>query len=136
MSGHGLVIQLSKQWKEEIALASLDQEKINDLIESKGRNWLDVCGYGQKTKWDDGKDFLYNPRDIRVTWGDWGPEHITVPGNACGLDIDYFPGGFVDGMSLNPHNVDSMSQAYLLLIVFTNIAEYIVLDINIRSRKL
>jgi hypothetical protein len=36
---------------------------------------------------------LWTDRDIRVEWGEWGPEHISVPGNACALDIDESPMG-------------------------------------------
>lgn len=72
---------------------------------------------------------LYVPREIRISWGEWGPEHITVPGNACGLDVEYGysfgapPGGKV----LLPHNVDSIYQASLLIVVFLFFADTLIL---------
>jgi hypothetical protein len=106
-----------------------------------GRSWLDGCkfatmfdpdncGFGADKKKPLGPNArpLYKPGlDLRVTWGKWGPEHITVPGNACGLDVD--ENGFGsprDGACLNPHNVDSVNQAHLLLVVFTWFAGVVI----------
>jgi len=61
-----------------------------------------------------------------VAWGEWGPEHISVPGNACGLDLDdgiWAPRG---GRILLPHNVDSIAQSHLLLAVFLFFADVLV----------
>ena len=55
-----------------------------------------------------------------------GPEHITVPGNACGLDVDQGLGAPRDGKVLQPHNIDSSNQVILLLTVFTTIADLII----------
>lgn len=60
---------------------------------------------------------------VMMRWGEWGLENIAVPGNACGLDISDDPGAPLDGKLLLPHNVDSLSQKYLLLIVFTWFAD-------------
>lgn len=66
---------------------------------------------------------------LRVTWGKWGAEHIIVPGNACGLDVNT-AGCFnlLKGMTLLPHNIDSWTQKQLLLIVFTEIAECVLMN--------
>ena len=61
----------------------------------------------------------FNYGEVRIVLGDWGLEHIAVPGNACGLDIwddMCAPDG---GMSLLPHNVDSRMQCMALITVFT-----------------
>lgn len=111
----GFAIDLSPTWPEAVKLANLDQNKVNHAIQTMGRQWLDGCGFA----WID--TYL-----IRVQWGEWGPEHITVPGDACGLDLSRSIGGFKGGMSLTPHNVDNIRQAHLLLVVFTFFANEIV----------
>jgi len=147
MGQHGFVIDLSPKWKEAVKQASfLNAEKIGRLIEHMGGEWLDACGYSgmfdpDNCGFDADKSLppgpnarrLYEPRDaIRVSWGEWGPEHISVPGNACGLDIDKsYSSPFRDGRTLTPHNIDCWRQKYLLLIVFTTIAEHVAAE----SRK-
>jgi hypothetical protein len=82
----------------------------------------DNCGFDEDKSLPPGPNArpFYTPgHDLRVTWGEWGPEHMTVPGDACGLDISdsiYRP---LDGMVLSPHNVDTMKQAMLLVVVFS-----------------
>ncbi len=65
---------------------------------------------------------------LRVNWGEWGPEHITVPGNACGLDIDNRFGTPKDGRILQPHNIDTWGQKQLFLITFCWFAETLTLN--------
>lgn len=132
MGGWGFGIELWPAWKEAVARRSLTQEQVNTAVESLGRQWLDGCGFNQIFDPDNcgferdkakppgpNATPMYEPNlHLRVDWGEWGPEHITVPGNACGLDISRGAGGPIGGMCLYPHNVDSMQQAMLLLIVF------------------
>ena len=144
ISAWGFGVTLFPQFKEAAIASGLDQAKMGKLVETTGRSWLDGCGFDTRYDPDDERPAferdeaprkmgpnarpLYQTHSIRITWGEWGPEHITVPGNACGLDIDsgvFAPEG---GMVLNPHNVDCMRQAMLLLIVFTFLAESITIQ--------
>lgn len=138
---HGFTIDLFSQWKELVASSEMTQEKVNTLIKTDGRRWLDRCGYNaifdpdncgfqadKKKPHGPNAHPLYETSQIRVSWGEWGAEHITVPGNACGLDIDQrLFGRLTDGPSLVPHNIDNWSQKQLLLIVFTELAADVVL---------
>ena len=147
MSGAGFHVQLWPEWKTLVAESNLTQENCYTAIENMGRSWLDGCGFnamydpdespddrwnrsqGKKKKLGPNARPLYEPRtSLRVSWGEWGTEHIDVPGNACGLDIDI--GGFGSprgGAVLLPHNVDSIKQAHLLLVVFCWFADTIIL---------
>lgn len=122
----GFSVLLAPEFKQAVARSGLDNEKARTAIENLGRDWLDGCGYDTLIEYDGKKEPLYKPHtSIRVDWGEWGPEHITVPGNACGLDLGSGIGAPPGGACLHPHNVDSMSQAMLLLTVFTWFAELI-----------
>ncbi len=141
MGAHGFCIDLSPDWKDAVAASGLDASKIRGQVDSCGRAWLDSCGYDSiydpdnYGAWSDKKlppgpnaRPLYETNQIRVSWGEWGAEHISIPGNACGLDIDRRAfGAFLGGPSLTPHNVDCWAQKNLLLIVFCEIAENIIL---------
>jgi hypothetical protein len=142
MGRHGFFIDLHPKLTEFVALAKLTDPDITANVQRQGRAWLDSCGFDG---WYDPDNYglyhdpkklpgpnavkSYQPRDIRVAWGEWGPEHISVPGNACGLDIDRRPLGNIwrGGASLYPHNVDSWSQKQLLTIVFTYFIESVML---------
>lgn len=129
MGCHGFSIELSPEWKDMVSKCGLDQRKVEHKIELCGNDWLDSCGYGRHSDIDN-KSRLYEARHaIRVDWGEFGLEHITVPGNACGLDIERRAfGSFIeDAAMLTPHNIDCWSQKQLLLIVFCSFAEDIVL---------
>ena len=142
MGGCGFCIRLWPAWRDAVSRAELNQGLIQKLILNMHRPWLDGCGYGrmydpdkpmlpgfdQVSEPEPGPNarHLYDQHCIRVQWGEWGPEHITVPGNACGLDLDRGCGSPNNGMSLLPHNVDHRDQAMLLLVVFTWIAGYLV----------
>ena len=151
VGAHGFCIELCKEWPELVRLSELTQEKVEHKILKMGAEWLDACGYdrmydpnnpGREARSRDmarmkpevarGFERLHGARSIRVQWGKWGIEHLDVPGNACGLDIDkggmfsLLPGSAI----LQPHNIDCWSQKNLLLIVFTSIAE----DVLIFSR--
>ncbi len=142
MGGHGFCIKLYPEWQKLVANRNLTQENVDTAMSKMGRIWLDSCGYGaihdpdncgieKDAKKPAGPDArpLHRPgMDLRVTWGGWGPEHITVPGNACGLDIGRgieMPRG---GRILQPHNIDNTSQKLLLLVVFTWFANDLALN--------
>lgn len=106
---------LHPMMKELAKKSGLTQDNVYAKIEKMGESWLDACGY---------KVELYRPARcaIRVAWGEWGIEHITVPGNACGLDIsdNSFSCVFMNGRTMSPHNLDSWQQQNLLIMVFTS----------------
>lgn len=121
----GFGIKLWPAWKDEIEKLGLNQAKVNTGIGNMARYWLDGHGYSQifdpdNEGFDRDKNKppgpnarpLYDAHCIRVSWGEWGPEHITVPGNACGLDINQGIGTPEGGKCLEPHNVDSITQAH------------------------
>ena len=128
LGGYGFLIKLYPGWRLLVEESDQTQERVDLAIEKLGRMWLDACGYDRIF---DGKP-LYEPRQsIRIDWGDWGPEHITVPGNACGLDIGsglHAPRG---GRVLVPHNVDGWPQVQLLLIVFCWFADDLSLSAEV-----
>ena len=122
IGGHGFSIVLQPEHKKAVANCGLNQERVDNWIKAFGVKALLSCGYS--------KDFVeYNLGDIRVQWGEWGIEHISVPGNACGLDIDCSPIGIcpheTGGAALYPHNVDNTRQKLLLLTLFCGISDYI-----------
>lgn len=120
MGGAGFSIALFPAWKEAVAQSGIDQANIDHLIKNVGPRWL-------KDHQFDGELSLYK---LRIQWGEWGPEHLSVPGNACGLDIDSMGIGKPSGGAiLTPHNVDSLWQASLLLTMFVHIADLFVLEI-------
>lgn len=147
MSSCGFSIMLWPAWKQAVAKSDITQEGMDNIIERMARFWLDGCGYarmydpdmssmerwkfekmGKEPKLGPKARHLYDLRNIRVTWGPWGPEHLTVPGDACGLDISDGIGRPPGGMILQPHNVDNRDQVLLLLVVFTHIAELLIYD--------
>lgn len=141
MGRHGFCVSLHPCVPELVAKSGIDQAGTDRAVECYGRMWLDCagfdrifdpdnCGHGRGASLVPGPNARPAHRpgfDLRVTWGDWGPEHISVPGNACGLDLAasvgcVFPGGRI----LAPHNVDSLAQKYLLLMVFCSLAEHVL----------
>lgn len=127
MSGCSFNIVLTQEWKDAVSQSGLNQEKIDNLIHNMGADILKNHGYGKIET--DPKFWL------RVKWGEWGCEHISVPGNACGLDIDtsYGFGVYEGEVSLSPHNVDSINQASMILTLFLKIAD--VLESEVWQRK-
>jgi len=126
LGGWGFGIKLFPEFKECVKKSKINSDQSFKAVEQMGRIWLDSCGYGRKMSFNGKERYLYEVNmDLRVSWGDWGPEHITVPGDACGLDISDSIMGPTNGKYLSPHNVDTMNQAMLLLIVFTWFAESI-----------
>lgn len=141
MGGYGFHIHLSPQFKEAVAASELTQELVDQAIKTFEPEWLvktgfnayfdpENCGaWAKRPAIPSDRTQLMHAGSVRVTWGEWGPEHICVPGNACGLDIDKSPIAcvFEGGATLSPHNVDGWSQVNLLLIVFTWFAHYAAL---------
>lgn len=142
MGGYGFNIHLSPAFRDAVMKSELDQEKVDHVIKIYGQEWLQKCGFShyydpENCTYDNEGQSIpskqtrpgYSPRDIRVSWGEWGIEHLYVPGNACGLDLDRNSCGCVykDGEVLLPHNVDSWGQVCLLLIVFTWFAHTVTL---------
>lgn len=127
---HGFTVDLHPDVPELVADSKLEQDGIDRAIEVNAREWLDRCGFDYLTK-----DSEHAPRlgvHVRCTWGKWGPEHITVPGNACGLDLSTSPGClFPGGVSLLPHNVDSLAQKYMISVVFF----YLMESVYLQSRR-
>ena len=116
-AGASFGIALTPEWLDAVNKSKLNQSAVNQLIDSIGNDILRGHGFDPV----DEEEIHFR---IRVGWGDWGPEHITVPGNACGLDIVHSPvGGFPGEIHLLPHNVDSLAQASMILTVFVKIAE-------------
>lgn len=153
MSRCNFSIQLFPAWREEVKRFDKTQADINRAVGKLARAWLDGCGFdamydpeeedaldrwkaelqGEPRKLSKSAQKLYTERDVRVTWGEWGPEHITVPGNACGLDLDSGIGAPCGGKVLNPHNIDTLSQVILLLTVFTWFADCLVMELESRE---
>lgn len=123
-------------WREAAAESGVDQAGVDRAVDNMGRAWLNGCGFSRRFERDGKEDPLYRPLlDLRVTWGEWGPEHITIPGDATGLDICNGLGGPPDGKMLAPHNVDNIRQAHLLLVVFLFFADTLVLNQEIKFYK-
>jgi len=118
MGGSGFSIVLTPKWKEAVSKSSLTQDKVNSFIPKMFSQTLKEHGFGEN-----------RIGDIRISWGEWGIEHITVPGNACGLDIDEHAICLNDGeVALTPHNVDTIFQASLILSIFLRIADWLELS--------
>ena len=141
MGAHGFTISLHKRWRELVANCDLDQTRVDKAVSVLGRSWLDSCGYKGIFDPDNcgatadrslppGPNArpLYEANRIRVDWGEWGAEHISVPGSACGLGIERHNfGSILRGPALVPHNIDCWQQKQLLLIVFCWFAESIII---------
>ena len=150
LGGKGFAIQLWPGWRDAWQSHPLTQDQVNKVIEHMHRIWLDGCGFdaiydpeedpldrwkaqkaGQPRKLSTKARPMYGAHDIRIQWGEWGPEHITVPGNACGLDLDQGMNAPLHGRILSPHNIDSLGQVVLLLVVFSWFANHIVANIEL-----
>lgn len=119
MGGAGFAIILTPKWKEAVSQSNINQEKMDNLIRNMG-NYI-LKGHRREAV----EEYML-PCYLKVVWGEWGPEHITVPGNACGLDIDTrCPGCRPDEVALTPHNIDSVYQASMILTLFIKIAEFL-----------
>lgn len=129
MNGASFGIVLTPEWKEAVAKSDINQEGIDNLIQNLGNKILE--GHGRNPI----EEHML-PCYLRVTWGEWGPEHITVPGNACGLDIEtHCMECSPDEVALTPHNVDSVSQASMILTIFIQIAEILESEVWLREHN-
>jgi hypothetical protein len=112
MSGCGFAIKLYPEWKKLVAKTALNQVQVDEAMKNMSPQWLE--------------DHRFHPElpGVKIHWGEWGPEHISVPGNACGLDLDhsYDRDGVV---TLMPHNVDTIEQASLILTAFLWIEQHV-----------
>ena len=116
-NGASFYIVLTDKFRKAVEKSKLTQENMDALIVNLGNAIL--SGHGCQ---EVDKNML--PCNLRVKWGEYGPEHISVPGNACGLDIDTrFVGALPGEVALMPHNVDTIRQASMLLSIFIYIAE-------------
>ena len=133
MSGCGFIIKLFPRWRREIIKSKLNQEDINNLIECDALDLLKNNGFD--TDRYKGSNFLAK-ESFYIAWGEWGLEHITIPGtNATGLDIEDSPGAPKNGRILVPHNIDHLRQASLLLAIFTRVADCIVSKIELEESE-
>lgn len=154
MGGHGFFIHLSPQFKQAVDASDITQEKIDHLIKVEGQGWLQHCGFS--SYFDIERSItpyrvighqnvelaampspkarpLYDARStILITWGEWGIEYMSVPGNCCCLglgrhgDFSYFN----DGRVLTPHNIDSWNQKILMTTIFSRVADVLVLALR------
>jgi hypothetical protein len=116
-NGAAFFIVLTDKFRKAVEKSKLTQENMDALIVNLGNAILSSLGYPEVDK-----NMLLC--ELRVKWGEYGPEHISVPGNACGLDIDtHFVGQLPGEVALMPHNIDTVSQASMLLSIFIYIAE-------------
>lgn len=119
MSASGFNIELFPEFKNLVKEANISQEEANTAVANLSPIWLMNHGY----------DKTFYEGQIRVRMGVWGLEHISVPGNACGLDITNYSLGVLEGSALlAPHNVDSIKQASLLLTVFLWYADFLMTE--------
>lgn len=124
LSRHNFLINLSPKFKEMVRLAGLSQKSISAFVNDNAALWLDECGFSSKLY-----KYLGGFHQPTVRWGEWGPECITVPGNACGIGIE--SGGNMHniygekGETLCPHNIDTLQQKMLILMIFGELAETI-----------
>ncbi|GAL83446.1 hypothetical protein MYP_673 [Sporocytophaga myxococcoides] len=124
MNGAAFSIELFPDWKDAISKSGITQENIDNAFEKLGPKLLEDHG------------FKHSMDRLKVYWGEWGPEHIYVPGNACGLDITKSsPFGPRGGALLSPHNVDSLRQASLILSIFLWIANCLVVEIKLKKSE-
>lgn len=129
MGGAGFCIILTQKWKEAVSNSNINQANVNNLIQNVGNKILEA--HGRKAV-----ESHMLPCYFSVKWGEWGPEHITVPGNACGLDIDTrCLGCLPDEVALTPHNVDSVFQTSMILTLFVYLAEVLESDEYLRNRN-
>ena len=119
MGGCGFNIKLYPAWKDAVAAYALDADAVEHARVTMSKQWLEGFGFPS--------DEIAIRTSIRLSVGPWGVEHITVPGNACGLDLDDRPFAPSGGRLLSPHNVDSIRQAGLLLAIFSFFADTLVL---------
>jgi hypothetical protein len=114
-----LHIDLHPSLTEIVKKSDYSQEKADYYLKTNGERLLKIAGFTITS---------LDVHRLRVSYGEWGLEHISVPGNACGLDIDQAMGCyFREGRTLVPHNLDSKMQQDLLVMIFCEITADVVL---------
>ena len=127
MNGSGFSIELFPEWKERIIKSDLTFKKANNMINVFKDIWLENHGYDVE---------LHKYGGVRFMWDDeWGIRSLSVPGNACGLDLGTGIGLVKGGMALEPHNIDTLRQASLLLTIFSQIADYLIMEKKMEEFK-
>lgn len=136
--GFGFQIRVWPAWREVVAAYSPTPGAQRAWLHHVGNDLLDACGYGEPFQSFQSvaeelmgitpsslipapTERLYDATRGAITfqWGAWGLEHITIPGNGCGLDIDETVALKPDGgVVLLTHNVDTMQQSYLLQCIY------------------
>jgi hypothetical protein len=117
MGGHGFTIELSPAFRDAVRDSRITQKDVDDRIKRSEERWCELAEMR-----------FSGVIGTHVRWWEWGPEHITVPGSACGLDKGRGFGMLLrGGVVLEPHNVDSLRQKYMLLMVFTELADDVLL---------
>jgi len=120
MGGHGFNIRLHGGFAQQLMEAELSDHG-RDNLTWKAREIIDkIMGpsgslYRDPISFWDERDGI-KPTKALLT-------NITVPGNACGLDVDW---GTLDRLKRRsdawidylPHNVDGYKQSYCLLSIF------------------
>lgn len=116
-AGASFSVLLKKEWFEAVKLCTINQEKINNLIQNLGIQMLNGNGWSVTDRPE---------QHIRIWWND-GLLVIQVPGSACTLG--YEPSsqfGAKEGEAvLHTHNMDTINQASLALTIFLKIADYV-----------
>lgn len=123
MGGAGFCIVLYPAFKELASKSDLN-EKLPQFIKNMEPIWLQ----------NHGLDVEVFKRTTRGTWGEWGLEHFSVSGNACGLDIGESL-RYENCMELSPHNVDSLRQASQLLTFFLKVVDYMLSEEYMRNME-
>jgi len=134
----GFMVYLFSDWKRAVSLSGITQETINDFILHSGliQLILHFPHVGKDWPWYKGnklakpiesfsaeEKLLVITKDLDITWGEWGPERISVPGNGwCGIYLDHSKVKD-DSAALVPHNVGSLEQFSLLMYIFLEFAD-------------
>lgn len=120
MNGSGFTIELLPEWKERISKSEITADKAQNMINRFTPLWLENHGYNLE---------LHKYGSIKFIWDDdWGIRSLSVPGNACGLDLGSGMGLVNGGMALEPHNIDSLRQSSMLLTIFSQFADYLMME--------
>lgn len=148
MGGCGFNILLWPAWKDEIAALKLDQQAVDRWRARIGAQLLEEHGFRFATQSyrervtpemlrDEPERAALLLHDLRIQWGPWGFENITVPGNACCVGIDRGDpegvGAPRDGVILTPHNMDTLEQASLALTCFLWLGDLVQLNVQLRD---
>ena len=148
MGGYGFSIHLAPSYRQAVSLCDIDETVAQRIVDLYREQWLSHTGY--RHLFDPENCTAYaNPYAVpstetklsggypRIRWGEWGLEVIEVPGSASGLYLKRDPinSVFQDGVSLHPHNMDCWNQINLVLCVFTQFTNHVILDAEYKTRE-